>query len=79
MRSCRRPYTTGINFGVFGSTASPNGFAGYFQGRVHTTGNLSIAGNLSKRGGAFKIDHPLDPENKYLSHSFVESPDMMKR
>jgi hypothetical protein len=25
----------------------------------------------------FKIDHPLDPENKYLSHSFVESPDMM--
>jgi hypothetical protein len=70
-------HTTGINFGVFGSTSSPNGFAGYFQGRVHTTGNLSIAGNLSKGGGAFKIDHPLDPENKYLSHSFVESPDMM--
>ena len=23
------------------------------------------------------IDHPLDPENKYLYHSFVESPDMM--
>src|SRR5207249_878008 len=22
------------------------------------------------------IDHPLDPANKYLSHSFVESPDM---
>ena len=21
--------------------------------------------------------HPLDPEHKYLSHSFVESPDMM--
>jgi hypothetical protein len=70
-------HTTGINFGVFGSTSSPNGFAGYFQGRVHTTGNLSIAGNLSKGGGAFKIDHPLDPENKYLYHSFVESPDMM--
>ena len=27
--------------------------------------------------GTFKIDHPLDPENKYLYHSFVESPDMM--
>ena len=27
--------------------------------------------------GSFKIDHPLDPENKYLSHSFVESSDMM--
>jgi len=28
-------------------------------------------------GGSFKIDHPLDPANKYLYHSFVESPDMM--
>jgi hypothetical protein len=26
---------------------------------------------------AFKIDHPLDPENRYLYHSSVESPDMM--
>ena len=34
-------------------------------------------GTLSKGGGSFKIDHPLDPENKYLYHSFVESPDMM--
>jgi hypothetical protein len=40
-------------------------------------GNLSVAGTLSKGGGSFKIDHPLDPENKYLYHSFVESPDMM--
>jgi hypothetical protein len=24
----------------------------------------------------FKIDHPLDPENKYLYHSGVESPDL---
>lgn len=34
-------------------------------------------GNLSKAGGSFKIDHPLDPGNKYLYPSFVESPDMM--
>ena len=27
--------------------------------------------------GSFRIDHPLDPANKYLYHSFVESPDMM--
>ena len=39
--------------------------------------NLSIAGTLSKGSGSFKIDHPLDPGNKYLYHSFVESPDMM--
>ncbi|KPL03678.1 MAG: hypothetical protein AMJ73_05825 [candidate division Zixibacteria bacterium SM1_73] len=31
---------------------------------------------MSKGGGGFKIDHPLDPQNKYLYHSFVESPDM---
>jgi hypothetical protein len=36
-----------------------------------------VIGNLSKGGGSFKIDHPLDPANKYLYHSFVESPDMM--
>ena len=36
-----------------------------------------MTGTLTKGGGSFKIDHPLDPENKYLSHSFVESPDMM--
>ena len=48
--------------------------------RVHAAyfgGNVTISGNLSKAGGSFKIDHPLDPANKYLSHSFVESPDMM--
>jgi trimeric autotransporter adhesin len=32
---------------------------------------------LSKAGGSFQIDHPLDPAHKYLYHSFVESPDMM--
>lgn len=46
-------------------------YAGYFNG------NVNILGSVSKLGGTFKIDHPLDPANKYLSHSFVESPDMM--
>jgi hypothetical protein len=40
------------------------------------TGNVWVSGNLSKAAGSFKIDHPLDPANKYLYHSFVESPDM---
>ena len=44
---------------------------------VATTGNVDVLGTLSKGGGSFKIDHPLDPANKYLYHSFVESPDMM--
>jgi hypothetical protein len=40
-------------------------------------GDVSVSGTLTKGGGSFKIDHPLDPANKTLSHSFVESPDMM--
>jgi hypothetical protein len=44
---------------------------------IYLEGNVVVGGNLSKGGGSFKIDHPLDPANKYLYHSFVESPDMM--
>ena len=40
-------------------------------------GDFHVVGTLSKGSGTFKIDHPLDPENQYLYHSFVESPDMM--
>ncbi|HOW17919.1 MAG TPA: hypothetical protein PLC79_02700, partial [Phycisphaerae bacterium] len=47
-----------------------SGYAGQFYGKVW------VGGALEKAGGGFKIDHPLDPEKKYLSHSFVESPDM---
>jgi hypothetical protein len=40
-------------------------------------GNLHVAGRISKGGGGFRIDHPLDPDRRWLSHSFVESPDML--
>lgn len=40
-------------------------------------GDVTVTGTLTKGGGSFQIDHPLDPTNKYLSHSFVESPDML--
>ncbi|MBL7749478.1 MAG: hypothetical protein JNM19_18710, partial [Chitinophagaceae bacterium] len=46
-------------------------------GRVVVGTDLHVTGTLSKGGGAFKIDHPMDPDNKYLVHSFVESPEMM--
>ena len=35
-----------------------------------------MTGTIFNGAAAFRIDHPLDPENKYLSHSVVESPDM---
>jgi trimeric autotransporter adhesin len=71
--------SAGSGVGAFNSTSGDalfadnqsGGFAGFFLGDV------DVDGNLSKAGGSFKIDHPLDPANKYLYHSFVESPDMM--
>jgi len=40
-------------------------------------GNVNVTGQITKSSGSFKIDHPVEPLRKYLSHSFVESPDMM--
>ena len=65
------PQNDGEARGVYASVSTSDGYAGYFSG------DASVTGTLSKGGGSFKIDHPVDPENKYLYHSFVESPDMM--
>ena len=59
---------SGSGSGVRGSSGI--GYAAYLDGRVY------VRGYLTKTGGGFKIDHPLDPANKYLHYSFVESPDM---
>jgi hypothetical protein len=37
-------------------------------------GNLSVSGSVSKGGGTFLIDHPLDPDDKDLVHGFIEGP-----
>jgi hypothetical protein len=54
-----------------------NSDGGAFTVAAAFSGDVEVLGNLDKSGGSFKIDHPLDPANKYLYHSFVESPDMM--
>jgi hypothetical protein len=61
------------NIALYGYTSNPglpNEYAGYFYGTIYA---LSATSSVK----AFKIDHPLDPENKYLYHSSVESNDMM--
>jgi hypothetical protein len=58
-------------YAVLGSAQGTGSYAGVFSG------NVAVTGTLSKSAGSFKIDHPLDPANKFLYHSFVESPDMM--
>lgn len=62
---------SGTKYGLYGEAFG----AGTNYG-VYSNGNCHIAGTLTKSAGAFRIDHPLDPENKYLQHSFVESDEM---
>lgn len=57
--------------GSFSGTASAVTFT---QG-VSATRFVNVIGAISKGSGTFVIDHPLDPKNKSLYHSFVESPD----
>jgi len=42
-----------------------------------STGNLNVTGAITAGVKDFKIDHPLDPQNKFLYHSSVESSEMM--
>ena len=59
----------GIAIHAYGSLAAP---AGKFEGNVQVIGNLSASGQKN-----FKIDHPLDPENKYLVHASIESSEVL--
>jgi hypothetical protein len=60
---------TGV--GVYGE-ADPGARAGLFQGSVLVQGSFEVvSGNKN-----FKIDHPLDPKTRYLSHTCVESSEM---
>ncbi len=49
---------------------SGTGLAGQFNG------NVDVVGTLNKSALTFKIDHPLDPAQKYLLHASVESAEM---
>jgi hypothetical protein len=61
-----------INYGVYGAAGGiGTRYAGYFVGNTHVNGTFTASTKT------FKIDHPLDPLNKNLLHSCVESPDMM--
>ncbi|MGF1430782.1 hypothetical protein [Kitasatospora sp. LaBMicrA B282] len=66
---------TGPNAGL-AAFNSANSNAAYLASQCCAawfTGPVTVTGPLTKSGGGFRIDHPLDPENRYLTHSFVES------
>jgi hypothetical protein len=70
-------YGEGAAFGIFGR-AIGGAWAGYFDGPVDVEGDLWLGGEFHelKSNLTLRIDHPLDPENKILSHTSVKSPEM---
>jgi len=63
---------TGVGYAIYGYAHNNTGanWAGYFSG------DINVTGTIVKSASKTIIDHPLDPENKYLQQSSVESPDM---
>ncbi|NOR45430.1 MAG: hypothetical protein GQ534_07570 [Candidatus Delongbacteria bacterium] len=57
---------------IYGSSASGTGtnWAGYFSG------DINVTGTVVKSADQVKIDHPLDPENKFLYHADISSDKM---
>jgi hypothetical protein len=63
----------GDGIDAFAGTGTPgSNLAGSFSGDVHVSGNLKVSGTKS-----FRIDHPLDPANKYLYHAALESSEVL--
>ena len=75
---------TSTGNGVRGFAGQSTGFAGYFTGKVEITTDLAVDDDLTVAddfsvGGtkAFRIDHPLDPENRELWHAAIESSEVL--
>ncbi len=84
-RGDNKGYLGFTNSGVFGinitgnkhARLGMNGLSGEFWGDVEINGDLDVSGTITAGTKLFRIDHPLDPENQYLQHVSIESPDMM--
>lgn len=63
--------SAGTSYGVYGyAYGGSSAWAGYFNGSIRVTGTVDDSKSVTK------IDHPDDPENKYLVHAKVGSPEM---
>ncbi|PCI11573.1 hypothetical protein COB72_00010 [bacterium] len=57
--------STGVTYGVYGEVfGNPDGFGVFSNGKLGSSGFKT-----------FRIDHPTDPENKYLVHYSSEGPE----
>ena len=59
------------NSGVVGVAVGGGSYAGSFNG------NVFVSGTVSQSIAVTRIDHPLDPANRYLAHAAVTSPEML--
>jgi len=80
-RNFRTPTDTvagayGFAVGYRSVVPAGNGNSAAFNGTTITSSNQLRCGTLSKTGGSFTIDHPVDPYNKILNHYFIEGPEM---
>ena len=74
--------TDGANLGqaaILEGTVSTGDLEVFGDLTVHSFNDLEVFGNLTVHDGTknFKIDHPLDPENKYLVHAAIESSEVL--
>ena len=71
--------TSGVNHGYISSSGDLIFYTdnqGSNKMVIDGSGNVTIAGSISKGSGSFKIDHPIvsKKDTHYLVHSFIESP-----
>jgi len=62
-------------YALYAETAG-TGLACYCAGQSLVGGDLNVTGGLTPSAAAFKIDHPLDPGNRYLQLPAVHSSEM---
>jgi hypothetical protein len=63
-------------FGIYATPGTSSGEGAVADAGVFE-GDVDISGTLNAGSKNFKIDHPLDPANKYLLHASVESSENM--
>ncbi len=67
------PFPSALNVGAIPYQGSDSRSA-EFSNDVNVDGNLYVIGNKN-----FRIDHPLDPTNKYLLHAAIESSEVLNQ
>lgn len=68
----------GVNYGVYANTTSASGYGLWSQGNAHVQGDATVSNDLTVSGvKSFRIDHPLDPANRFLTHFCTESSEVL--